>query len=463
VPQLILRATAGNPTLRFRDTADNNTIADFFVTNGSVSLKAGVSGLQILNNAGTTTYYILAQAGMTVNAPIATTGNVTITKADISSALSINYSAAAHWIYCGGVVRTVISDTYVDMQVNAVHVGKQIAAAIDTVFYMKNTQSYNTIMFTSYAPDGTGAVTDGYIQSQRNGPLAVSGGTGIDFRVFNTRYGLINVFGMTITGSIQAKSSTPDTHGFCGLMPGNATNSGYFEFYTPDQLRAGYFGFATAAQVSLVTDGPRKLAFNAQDYSWQRNTDNVILATLAANGQFETFYVTGKGSTGTMAGANIVQSIEARSAAADQGAWMAFHSPGARAMHIGLDSDNQFKIGGWGWTGAKFRFMDTGNLYCAGNIIQMEAAGQCELQFGPAAAHGICYMSPSNAGFYRAGGSHTYQEMAAGGWLRASGPISSGGKAVFRNSNPAFASAEIFIGSGAPSGGADGDVWLQYV
>jgi hypothetical protein len=53
--------------------------------------------------------------------------------------------------------------------------------------------------------------------------------------------------------------------------------------------------------------------------------------------------------------------------------------------------------------------------------------------------------------------------MAAGGWLRCSGPISSEGKAVFRNSNMAFASAEIFIGASAPSGGNDGDVWLQYV
>ena len=53
--------------------------------------------------------------------------------------------------------------------------------------------------------------------------------------------------------------------------------------------------------------------------------------------------------------------------------------------------------------------------------------------------------------------------MAAGGTCHHSGPIRSEGKMVFRNSNAAFNSAEIFIGASAPSGGNDGDVWLQYV
>jgi len=484
VPQLILRSTAGNPTLRFRDTADNNTLADFFVTSGAVNLKAGVNGLQIMNAAGTTTYYILAQSGLTVNTAANITGavgiggNVVISKVDpaitlagsgnatiTSGALPMNHVAASHWFYAGpGNVKLVVSDTYVDAQVFAVHMGKQdggVASDFNVLF--KNTSVYSTINLTSTVADGTGGQTDGYIQSKRNGPLTVSGITGLDFRVASTQIAWVNAFGMGATGSIQAKSSTPATHGYVGLMPGNVNNSGYIEFYAPDQLRSGYVGFTTAGQMNIAADGGRKIVNVAASHEWQRTPDAVVLATLSGAGGFETFSVAAKGSTGTFAAANQVQAIEARSASSGDGAFMAFHTPGLRAMHIGLDVDNQFKIGGWGWTGAKFRFMDTGNFYAAGNIIQMESSAQCEIQFGPGAAHGIHYMSSTNSGFYKAGGNHFYCEMNSGGFMNWSGLIKSAGALNYRHYDGSFGSANIRIDAGAPSGMSDGDIWLQYV
>jgi len=345
---------------------------------------------------------------------------------------------------------------------NAHVLGKNVGAATDNSLLLRNTLTYNTISMVSYATDGSAGSTDGYIQSVRAGPMAISGGTGLEFRVFNTPQMWMNSFGLIVSGAVHAKASVPATNGWAGITCGNTTNSGYLEVYGPNQVRAAYIGYADTSAVYIVCETGRSMVTTAAAHGWRRASDNLEIMSLAANGALETYTITAKGSTGSLVTANAVQSIEARASAADQGAWMAFHSPGARAMFIGLDADNQFKIGGWGWTGAKFRFMDTGVMFLAGNALQMESTGQCEVQCGPNATHGIMYMSNANAGWYKTGGAHTYQEMGAGGALRASGVMYSAGTRVFRHQSSAFGSGDIFVSASAPSGGSDGDIWLQY-
>jgi hypothetical protein len=271
--------------------------------------------------------------------------------------------------------------------------------------------------------------------------------------------------GLVVKATIQARSVTA-TDGYIGFMPGNAANSGYVEVFPPNGgARAAYFGYADAGSIYFVAEGGRGAIHTAANFIWKRASDSAVLANLDTNGIFSCPQLTGLNSNGSFAGGNIIQSIEARSVGTGGGAWMAFHSPSARAMHIGLDTDNVFKFGGWGWgyTKPALTISDVGNLKMAGDNFYMDNAGQCQIQMGVGGSHGFVYMSNANAGFYKPGGAHLYQEMAAGGALNASGPIKSEGKRCYRHNNAAFTSADIFIGSGAPTGGNDGDVWLQYV
>jgi hypothetical protein len=50
------------------------------------------------------------------------------------------------------------------------------------------------------------------------------------------------------------------------------------------------------------------------------------------------------------------------------GAVMAFHRKGVYAVNMGLDSDNQFRIGGWSAAGSRLTMDMAGNLTMAGNI-----------------------------------------------------------------------------------------------
>jgi hypothetical protein len=349
---------------------------------------------------------------------------------------------------------------------NAHILGKNVGTATDNSLLLRNTLTYNTISMVSYATDGSAGSTDGYIQSVRAGPMAISGATGLEFRIFNTAQMWMNSFGLVVSGAVHAKATVPTTNGWAGITCGNTTNSGYLEVYGPNQARAAYIGYADTSAVYIVAETSRSMVTTAAGFGWRRSSDNLEIMSLTASGAFETYTIIGKGSTGTFAGSNIVQSLEARAGAASQGAWMAFHQPGVAAMHIGLDVDNEFKIGGWGWgyTKPALRLDSNGILTLAGNALQLINSSQCEIRCGdPSSSHGIMYMSNVNAGFYKGGGNHFYVEMAAGGTMHHSGPMRSDGKMVFRNSNAAFASAEIFIGASAPSGGNDGDVWLQYV
>jgi len=107
---------------------------------------------------------------------------------------------------------------------------------------------------------------------------------------------------------------------------------------------------------------------------------------------------------GSVYASNDTGSFSVRSTGANS-ATMSFHRPGAYAVNMGLDSDNQFKIGGWSAGGSTDHFV---------------------LNFGTG-------LSVSSA---RA---NTAQSISDG---------------RFRNT---------YTSTSAPSGGNDGDVWLTYI
>lgn len=117
-------------------------------------------------------------------------------------------------------------------------------------------------------------------------------------------------------------------------------------------------------------------------------------------------------STGSFGSGAISAGLECRAAVGTDSAYMAFHRPGVTAMHIGLDTDGEFKIGGWSWgyTTAPMRLGSNG-VVRFGSSVYAQTDRRCYQQGSPGIGAG----------------------------------------------------AEIYIATGAPSGGNDGDIWLQYV
>jgi len=399
------------------------------------------------------------------------------TAANISMSGPLNYdSPGGHRLYTGGIQKLDISSNYVDLHVNALHVGKAINPASDTTVYFKNTSSYSTLTFNSYLTDGTTESIDAYFQSQRNGPLAISGKTGIGFRHANTQIMSMQAGGLSVSGVVYAMNAVPATNGWVGMTPGNNLRSGYIEAYVADQSRAAYLGYVDASNLYIVAEGGRGQVLDGAAFTFRRFSDSATLFSidnagsamvafqLVAGGVITAPNLLSNNSVGSFTTSNAAAGLETRALTSAHGAWHAFHRPGLAAMNIGLDTDGWFKIGGWSWSfSAPALCVKEDTMKMAGANFYMEGAGQCQIQMGPAGSFGMVYMSGGNAGFYKAGGSHTYQEMTAGGYLRCSGPISSEGRRVYRHNNAAFVSADIFIGSGAPSGGGDGDIWLQFV
>jgi hypothetical protein len=265
--------------------------------------------------------------------------------------------------------------------------------------------------------------------------------------------------GGTVSGPLTASAGVTVTSGGVNadtLSVSGPTGAIYFQ----DRDGAGqpWLAYNNADVFRLYGNGADRLTLAA-------NGDLGVGGRLYAQHVEAYGEIISKGSLGTFAGANMAAGIESRAVnGATDGAWHAFHRPGAMAMHIGLDADGWFKMGGWSWNYSPpaFQLSQNGDLKLAGSSVEMSSTGQCEIRCGPGASSGIMYMSNTNAGWYKAGGNHTYSEMAAGGAFNHSGPIISEGKRVFRHNDGAFGSSNIFISTAAPSGGADGDIWLQY-
>lgn len=265
-------------------------------------------------------------------------------------------------------------------------VGPSSGAAADTSITMQNTGSYNTLSMNSYNTGGTGLSGDAYIQSLRAGALAISGITGIDFRVLHTKYAQLTTLGLVAYCPVQAKALVPGSNGWAGLAPGSTANAGYVEFYNPAQARVGYIGFADATSFSYTVEA----GLNSKHYA---------------------------------------------------------------TSHLFYNSANGNLFGAFGPNGASSQ-LAVGTP--GQEIFLLADAAQQKIFFASTGGTGFLYGDSIRWGFYKAGGGHMEFEHAFGN-------LKVNGKQCFRQANSAFLSSEIYIGSGAPSGGSDGDVWLQFV
>jgi hypothetical protein len=203
--------------------------------------------------------------------------------------------------------------------------------------------------------------------------------------------------------------------------------------------------------------------------------------------------IVGKENTGgTILNSNDSGSISIRGNATTQAAAMSFHRTGNYAINMGLDTDNVFKIGGWSSGIIMMSLNGSGNLTVPGNVTAASLTGYITgtnhgrtgpgVIFQPAAGSQATYsgypvgysamLIPSANGMPNS--SHYFylnkvaQRDGAGGWAGIAINFNTGDLYVGNTQDGANYATwkrlanEILMGTAAPSGGVDGDVYVQY-
>ena len=111
---------------------------------------------------------------------------------------------------------------------------------------------------------------------------------------------------------------------------------------------------ATPATVTLSLNGP--LACGAAATFQNAVTVQGSLATSGAG------KITALGSTGLIASGTTI-ALEVRSLAGSDAAYMGFHRAGVYAGYFGLDTDNQWKIGGWSYGAVSYQILHEANSF----------------------------------------------------------------------------------------------------
>lgn len=129
------------------------------------------------------------------------------------------------------------------------------------------------------------------------------------------------------TGTVQATS-------FIGNVTGNAATV---------NMSAGR-GDSTAYPVLWGTTGSTSQLYSASSVTIQSSTGTLNAINFAGTGQanFQGNQASGIGTSAGALGGIMVQGPGGGTAA-----FMSFHRPGAYAAYLGIDTDNQWKVGGW--------------------------------------------------------------------------------------------------------------------
>jgi hypothetical protein len=171
-------------------------------------------------------------------------------------------------------------------------------------------------------------------------------------------------------------------------------------------------------------------------------------------------------------------------------AFMAFHRPGQWAAYFGLDTDNQFKVGGWSVGAAAYVLLHANNF----NTYAPTLSGSGANGTWPINITGNCNSASLLGGFgfsssvvangivQRDAYGYTYASYLNLSSGNSENPVISqlltqnSGDGFVRKSSIAHVTAAVLAQSGqssnafgtrtvstaAPSGGADGDVWYRY-
>jgi hypothetical protein len=146
----------------------------------------------------------------------------------------------------------------------------------------------------------------------------------------------------------------PATNTYAPISNGSST--GKAPYYTSVQ-QGGGAGQLTN-KLYMGWNGSRLLLqIDATNFSstWPINAD--------VNSAGRQYFGAGQGSGGIANAAGSLGGLECIGAGGTNAAFLCFHKPGAFAAYLGIDSDNQFKVGGWSMGANAYTLLHTGNAF----------------------------------------------------------------------------------------------------
>ena len=347
----------------------------------------------------------------------------------------------------------------------------------------------------------------------------------------------------TVSGTNSAelvRGNMGDNDNFRILVGATATNAGFAEIATADDGTEPIFvrqytgAFATITRTLTLLDGsgntslPGSISASSLAGSLLTSTVGTALGTASAgsatvparadhvhpttglallSGASFTGLIVGKENTGgTILNSNDSGSISIRGNATTQSAAMSFHRTGNYAINMGLDTDNNFKIGGWSANAIMMTLTPAGNLTVPGVVTGSSFSGNATTATGLNASNYIARTgssgnlntdfqntpagttrhqgddsslanSPGNVWWFyqnmrHSNGGNFWGTQVAWGWEDNANRLATrnitsnnfGGWVYYINNvnHNTYGLRNIQSSTSGPSGGSDGDVWIQY-
>ena len=314
---------------------------------GSLTLLGAVTGFQTfssaIGNTNTTYYTIQADSQWEVGIGTVSAGALsrdTVLESSNSGSL-VDFSAGTKFVFC-----TYPAEKSVDIETAQTLTNKTISADNNTLSGIA--ASSFVVSNASGNIDGSAAqktipsgVVVGTTDSQTLTNKTISGASNTLSNIANTSLTnsaiTINGTSTSLGGSINVGTVTSvgGTGSYGGLtLSGTVTSSGNI---TLGGTPTGTWPISVSGNAATVTNGLYTTGSQTVTGTKAFQSDNTGMAN--GNGGLSRLEVIGTGAA----------------------AFMSFHRPGAYATYFGIDSDNQFKIGGWSLGGSTQTLLTSSN------------------------------------------------------------------------------------------------------
>lgn len=308
---------------------------------------------------------------------------------------------------------------------------------------------------TTFGGDISGAYNAISVDKIKGRPVSTTAPTNAQLLVFNgTQYNPVSFSG----------DATISNAGVVTISAGAISNADLASSSITVSPGTGMSGGGTVSlggSITLTNAGVTSLAGTANQITASAATGGVTLSlpqnihtgaapTFAGvySNSRSVFY--GNQTTPIATGTGSLGGLEVQSANSSSAAFMTFHRPGAYAAYFGLDTDNNFRVGGWSMGGVSYKLWHDGNLT---NLNQLTNGPGYITASGPTFTSG-----PYTNDYYRVNGNGgIYWQNWGGGWYMSDSTWlrTYGSKSVWTDSGLLGSGGGLTVGYGgvAPSSG----------